>query len=88
MALINLIKIKFFFLFKKDCLYDGISSISLSEATLHFAFKRTADSWRRENFERIDCNGETSKWSATRLNFTYTSQMECDKVHKLLIVKS
>jgi hypothetical protein len=67
-------------LFILDCLYDGISSISLSEASLHFAHKRDANSWRYENSDRIDCNGETFKWSATRLNFTYTLQNECDKV--------
>lgn len=65
--------------YELDCIYDGISSINLIEASLHFTNKINQYYWIDSKYNRIDCNGETRLWSTYRMNFTFTTQQECDR---------
>lgn len=62
-----------------DCRYNDVSSINLLEASLHYTTYVNENSWKNSNYPKIDCVGETYKWSALKLNYTYSTQKECDK---------
>lgn len=65
--------------YELDCIYESISSINLMDATALFTYKPSLNNWFISNFERVDCQTEITKWATLRLNFTYTTQKECDR---------
>lgn len=65
--------------YELDCAYDSISSINIMDAVLHFATKVDQYTWENNGYVRVDCNGETERWSSLRLNYTFTTQNECDR---------
>ena len=48
------------------------------ESSLHFANFINTNNWRNGDYMRVDCNAEIFKWSSFKLNFTFTTQQECD----------
>ena len=67
------------FPYELDCVYNEISSINLAEVGIHFASLVDTNSWQNLDYARVDCNQEIFKWSALKLNYTFTLQQECDK---------
>ena len=49
------------------------------ETSLNFARLIDTNNWQNQDYMRVDCNQEVFKWSALKLNFTFTMQQECDR---------
>lgn len=64
--------------FDLDCLYQGVSAISVVRSILYHSFKIDIPSWVNSAFSRADCTDEIIRWSTYQLNLTYTIQTECD----------
>ncbi len=64
--------------YELDCIYQEISSINLIEASALFTTKVSTDYWFGLNFEKLNCETEINNWKALSLNYTYTTQKECD----------
>ena len=62
--------------YKLTCLYDNITRINVTEASLNFVKDTSIADWNNQDFEHYDCDDEFL--ADLRLNFTYTIQRACD----------
>lgn len=64
--------------FVLDCVYPNITGIRLLEASAVFTVHLTPSYWTDSRYDRPDCETQIAAWNVLQLNYTYSTQVNCD----------
>lgn len=63
--------------YQLECFFKPLKEIKIIEGSAILTFKKNEGSWLNENFPRESCELRNPK--ETRINLTYSTQVECDR---------